>query len=88
LKRGIKMAELSEVKKHGATRAGQWAAAWVRADRQDRLWMGIGDTEQEALADAKREIDAFLGKYGLVVDEDGYFLEAGSFLEAELIIEG
>jgi hypothetical protein len=34
--------------------------------------MGIGDTEQEALADAKREIE----DQGMVVDEDGYFIEA------------
>jgi hypothetical protein len=66
------MAELREVRKHGAKRAGQWACAWVSADRQGSLWMGIGDTEQEALADAEREIK----DQGLVVDEDGYFLEA------------
>jgi hypothetical protein len=66
------MARLSEVRKHGATHAGQWAAAWVSADRQGSLWMGIGDTEQEALADAKREIE----DQGMVVDEDGYFIEA------------
>jgi hypothetical protein len=34
--------------------------------------MGIGDTKEESLADAKREIS----DQGLVVDEDGYFLEA------------
>ena len=66
------MAQLSELRKHGATHAGQWACSWVSKDRQGTLWMGIGDTKEESLADAKREIS----DQGLVVDEDGYFLEA------------
>jgi len=69
------MAKLSEVRKHGAKRAGQWACAWVSADRQGSLWMGIGDTEQKALADAEREIS-----------EQGLARQEGDSLEAELIV--
>ncbi len=70
------MASLSEVRKHGAKRAGQWAAAWVSADGQGNLWMGIGDTEDEALADAEREIS-----------EQGLARQEGDSLEAELVVE-
>jgi hypothetical protein len=50
------MAKLNELRKHGAVRAGQWAAEWASADGQGFMWMGIGDTEAEAIADAEREI--------------------------------
>jgi len=68
------MVALSKVRKHGATHAGQWACAWVSADRQGSLWMGIGDSEESAIADAKREIA-----------EQGMARQNGDALEAELI---
>ena len=73
------MATLRELRQFGATRVGQWACAWISEDRQGSLWMGIGDTEAEAIADARRE----LAEQGLVADEDGYFLEAELIEEDE-----
>ncbi len=70
------MAKLNELRKYGAKRAGQWACAWVSADRQGSLWMGIGDSEKSAIADAKREIA-----------EQGLEMEDGDSLVAEVVVE-
>jgi len=33
----------------------RYAVSWLSADRQAEMWMGLGSTTEEALADAMRE---------------------------------
>lgn len=46
---------LSEARAYGAERAGQFLILWRSDDKQAYLWLGLGDTVEEALLDAERE---------------------------------
>lgn len=68
---------ITEASAYGAERVGQYLTAWISADGQGSLWIGLGDTVAASIADAEREAEA-----------TGLEREDGDDLVAHLIVKG